>query len=169
MKRLCFMSPDINHAKVVVQDLKADGIAETHIYVIAKLGTPMQDFPDGGSESDDFLPAFERGIAIGGTTGILLGVFALTIPPAGIVVGGGAVLLAGVMGASLGGFLTGMAGAAFPNSRLRTFEKEIESGKVLVMVDVPMDRVTHTNNLIMQFDPDVEIDGFEPPAPLIPK
>jgi len=169
MKRLCFLSPDINHAKVVVQDLKADGIAESHIYVIAKSGAPMQDLPDGGSEADDFLPAFERGIAMGGTAGILLGVLALTIPSAGIVVGGGAVLLAGVMGASLGGLLTGMAGAAFPNSRLLTFEKEIEAGKVLVMVDVPIDRVAHTNNLIMQFDPDVEIDGFEPPASLLPK
>jgi len=169
MKRLCFLSPDIEHARAVVHDLKADGIAETHIYVIAKLGTPMQGLPDEGSEADDFLPAFERGIAIGGSAGILLGVLALSIPPAGIVVGGGAVLLAGVMGASLGGLLTGMAGAAFPNSRLQTFEDEIEAGKVLVMVEVPMDRVTHTNELIMRLDPEVEIDGFEPPAPLIPK
>jgi hypothetical protein len=169
MKRLCFLSPDINHAKLVVDDLRADGVAESQIYVIAKLGTPMQDLPDGGPEDDDFIPAFERGIVIGGTTGILLGLFALTIPPAGIVVGGGAVLLGGVMGASLGGLLTGIAGSAFSNSRLKKFAKEIEGGKVLIMVDVPMDRVTHINNLIMQFDPDVEIDGFEPSAPLIPK
>lgn len=62
-----------------------------------------------------------------------------------------------------------MPSAAFPNSRPQTFEDEIEAGKVLVMVDVPMDRVTHTNELIMRLDPEVEIDGFEPPAPLIPK
>lgn len=34
------------------------------------------------------------------------------------------------------------------------------------MVDVELDRITHTNNLIRKFDPSIEIKGFKPP-PLI--
>ena len=36
MKRLCFLSPDINHTRKVVADLKSNGIPEKSIYVLAK-------------------------------------------------------------------------------------------------------------------------------------
>ncbi len=47
MKRLCFLSPDLEHAKTVIQDLKDNDIKEKHIYTIAKSGTPLGDLPDG--------------------------------------------------------------------------------------------------------------------------
>lgn len=168
MKRLCFLSPDISHAERVVRDLKEAGFKEKHIYAIAKSGTPLASLPDGGPEEDDFLPAFERGVTLGGATGLLGGLLALAFPPAGIVVGGGGVLLIGVMGASLGGLLTGMAGAAFPSSRLQAFEEDIEAGKILIMVDVIRDQVEEVTEMIQLLDPDVEIEGIEPPAPLVP-
>lgn len=168
MKRLCFISPDIDHAKAVVEDLKRDGIEDKHIYAIAKTGTPLQDLPDGGPDDDDFLPAFERGVSFGATSGLFIGLIAAIFPPAGIVVGGGGVLLIGLAGASVGGFLTGMAGAAFPSTRLTAFEKDIDAGKILIMVDVSPSRIEHINRLILRLDPDVEIDGIEPPAPIIP-
>lgn len=168
MKRLCFLSPDVVHAQKVVQDFRNNGVEERHIYVIAGPDTPLMDLPDGGPDDDDFLPAFERGVGIGGAAGLLFGLAAMAFPPAGFVIGGGAVLLIGMMSASLGGLLTGIAGAAFPSTRLRAFEQAIQSGKILVMVDVPKKRVVHFNNLIQQLDPAVVIEGFEPPAPLIP-
>lgn len=169
MKRLCFMSPDVHHAEAVVQDLMNDGVQEKHIYAIARSGIPLGTLPDGGPDDDDFLPAFERGVALGGATGLLAGLMAIAFPPAGFVVGGGGVLLIGAMSASLGGLLTGMAGAAYPNSRLKAFEKGIEAGKILIMVDVTRDRIKHVNELIRRQEPQVEIDGIEPPAPLIPR
>lgn len=169
MRRLCFLSPDLEHAKAVVQDLKNDGIEERHIYAIARLGLPLGALPDGGPDDDDFLPAFERGIALGGATGLLAGLLAVAFPPAGFIVGGGSVLLIGVMSASLGGLLTGMAGAAYPNSRLQAFKNDIEAGKILIMVDVAKNQIAHVNGLIQRLDPDVEIEGIEPPAPIIPK
>jgi hypothetical protein len=169
MKRLCFLSPDVAHARAVVRDLKNDDIDERRIYAVGRLDTPLEDLPDAGPESNDFLPAFERGVAFGGATGLFLGLLAIAFPPAGIVAGGGAVLLIGFMGASLGGLLTGMAGAAFPSSRLKAFERDIDAGKILIMVDVPLDRVTHVNALIQRLDPAVQIEGIVPPAPVIPR
>jgi hypothetical protein len=168
MKRLCFLSPDLIHAQSVIQCLKSDGIEDKYIYAIARYNTPLGDLPDGGPDDDDFVPAFERGVGLGGATGVFAGLFALAFPPAGFVIGGGAVLLIGVMSASLGGLLTGMAGAAFPNSRLKAFEAEIDAGKILIMVDVLEDQITHVNALIQLLDPEVAIEGIEPPAPLIP-
>lgn len=169
MKRLCFLSPDVEHARAVVQQLKDDGIAERNIYLLAKGDVDLEDLPDAGPEGDDFLPAFERGIGIGGLAGLFLGVVALVFRSTSLIVGGGGVLLAGLAGASLGGLLTGMAGASFPSSRLRAFEQEIEAGKILVMVDVPRNRIAHVNGLIRSVHPEVEVRGVEPRAPIIPR
>ncbi|WP_026596762.1 hypothetical protein [Methylohalobius crimeensis] len=169
MKRLCFLSPDVDHARKVVEDLKANGIPEKHIYAIAKYGVDMEDLPDAGPESDDFLAAYQRGIELGGTAGLLLGLTALAFPPSGIVVGGGLVLLIGLWGAGIGGLLTGLAGAAFPSSRLKSFESAIDEGKILLMADVPKDEVEKYEALIKKHDPEVSVEGIEPTAPLIPK
>ena len=97
MKRLCFLSPDIDHAEAVVQDLTDDGVEEKHIYAIGRSDLLLDKLPDGGPEDDDFLPAFERGVTLGGATGLFAGLLALTFPPAGLVIGGGAILLIAVI------------------------------------------------------------------------
>ena len=168
MRRICLLSPDVEHAHRLVKDLMANGIPEHHIHVIAREGTPMEDLPDAGPEQDDFLPAYERGVAIGGAGGLLAGLFALAVPPSGLVIGGGAVILFGLYGAGLGGLLTAISGAAYPNSRLERFEEQIEQGKLLVMADIPRRQVEHFEELIKSHDPDIEITGFEPPPHLIP-
>lgn len=168
MKRLCFLSPDTAHARQVVADLKQSGIPEQQIYALAKYGTEMDDLPDAGPEGDDFLAAYERGLALGGTAGFLVGLTALAFPPTGIVVGGGLVLLVSLLGAGVGGLLTGIAGASFPSSRLQAFEQAIEQGQVLVMVDVPKNAVVQYEALIKQQDPAVTVEGVEPPPTLIP-
>jgi len=168
MKRLCFLSPDIEHTRKVVQDLRASGIPERNIYVIARPGTDLEALPDAGPESNDFLPAYERGLAIGGAGGLLAGLLAMTFAPAGIVVGGAAVLLIAAYGAGMGGILTGIAGAAFPSSRLSEFEAAIEAGSLLVLADVPRDQTERCQKLIESADPEVEVLGVEPHAPLLP-
>ncbi|MFO8141316.1 MAG: hypothetical protein R6T87_05385 [Marinobacter sp.] len=169
MKRLCFLSPDLDHARKVVADLKDNGIPEKHIYALARYGVDMEDLPDAGSESDDFLEAYKRGLEFGGSAGLLAGLTALAFPPSGIVVGGGLVLLLGLWGAGLGGMLAGIAGASFPNSRLQSFESAIEEGLILIMADVPKDEVEKYEELIKSHDPEVRVEGIEPHAPLIPK
>jgi hypothetical protein len=169
MKRLCFLSPDLQHARKVVSDLKNAGIQEKHIYALAKYGEELEDLPDAGPEADDFLPAYKRGLELGGTAGLLVGLTAMAFPPAGIVVGGGLALLLGLWGAGVGGLLTGLAGAAFPSSRLSEFESAIEQGQVLIMADVPKDEVENYTALIRRLDPDVSVEGIEPPPTLIPK
>ncbi|MDP4912469.1 MAG: hypothetical protein NWR09_11385 [Pseudomonadales bacterium] len=168
MKRLCFLSPDVAHGRQVVDDLKDNGIPEQHIYVLAKFGVDIEDLPDGGPESDDFLPAYRRGLELGGATGLLLGLSALALPPAGMVVGGGLVLLVGLWGAGIGGLLTGIAGGSFSSSRLKSFESAIEQGQILVMADVPENAVEKFQGIIKRLDPEVEVRGIEPPAKLIP-
>lgn len=169
MKRLCFLSPDLEHARNVVADLKQDGVAEKNIYALARSDLDMTGLPDGGPDDDDFLPAFERGIGFGGVAGMFAGLLAMAFPPAGVIVAGGGVLLTTVAGASMGAILSGIAGASYPNSRLKAFEENIKAGKILIMVDVPVEKVASTNALIQRFDPAVLVEGVEPHAPVIPR
>jgi hypothetical protein len=167
MKRLCFLSPDIEHTRGVVAALKEKGIPEKHIYVVAKHGVELQDLPDAGPEADDFLAAYERGVAFGGAGGLLAGLIAVAFPVSGLVLGGGAVLLLTLYGAGLGGFLTGLAGAAFSSSRLKEFEAAIDGGQLLVMADVPNRRVAEYEKAITAADPSVTVTGIEPPAAIL--
>ena len=67
-----------------------------------------------------------------------------------------------------GGMLTGIAGAAFPSSKLKAFEDAIDEGKILIMADVPSKDVEKFEALIKALDPEVEVEGVEPRAKLIP-
>lgn len=168
MNRLCFLSPDVAHARQVVEDLKSNGIPEKHIYALAKYGVDMEDLPDSGADFDDFMPAYRRGLELGGTAGVLVGLTALAFPPSGLVVGGGLVVLVGLWGAGVGGMLAGIAGGSFSSSRLKSFESGIEKGQILVMADVPATDAERFEKMIKRLDPEVEVSGIKPLPKLIP-
>lgn len=62
-----------------------------------------------------------------------------------------------------------MVGASLPSSRLAQFRRDIERGRFLVMADVPRDMVEHFEGVVRRLDPEVEVMGLEPPAPIIPR
>jgi hypothetical protein len=169
MRRLYFLVPDIENARKIVDELLLARVEERHIHVVAKEGIPMEDLPEAGlMQKGDFIPALERGIAVGGATGLLAGLVAVTFPPAGIVLGGGAVLATALAGAGIGGWASSMMGVDAPNSRIERFEKAIEQGELLMMVDVPKDRVDITSDLVRKHHPEVVINGTEPTVPPFP-
>jgi predicted nucleic acid-binding protein len=61
-----------------------------------------------------------------------------------------------------------MAGAAFPSSRLEQFERAIEQGALVIMADVAARDVDAAEEAVRRIDPEVEITGVEPTAPIIP-
>jgi hypothetical protein len=163
MRRLCILLPDVASAHGVVDDLRREGINDADIYVVANERTELGDLPDAGRiEESDFYPQLERGLALGGTIGVIGGLIAMRV--AGAVFGGGAVLLFGLVGAGLNGLLAAAAGASFPNSRLNEFEDAIEAGHVLVMVDVPRAKIEDVEKLVNAHHPEIEIETLEPRA-----
>jgi hypothetical protein len=165
MKRLCVLLPNVESAHGVVDDLRARGIGDADIYVVANEATELGDLPDAGKiEESDFYPQLERGLAIGGSIGVIGGLIAMRV--AGAVFGGGAVLLFGLIGAGLNALLAATAGASFPNSRLTQFEDAIEAGHVLVMVNVPVKDVGAIAKLLKKRHPEVEIEAVEPHTPV---
>ena len=169
MRRLYFMVPDINTANTVVDELLLKRVDEHHIHVVAKEGTPMGDLPEANLlQKSDFIPAMERGLAVGGITGVLAGIAAVTFPPAGLVLGGGAILGTSLAGAGIGAWISGMIGMDVPNSQIEKFEGAIEKGEVLMMIDIPKTRVEEIEALVQQHHPDADMGGTEPHIPAFP-
>ncbi len=169
MRRLYFMVPSIDTAKTVVDELLLKRVDDHHIHVVAKEGTPMGDLPEANLfQKSDFIPAMERGLAVGGITGLLAGIAAISFPPLGVVFGGGAVLGTSLAGAGIGAWMSGMIGMDVPNSQIEKFEAAIEKGEILMMVDVPKERVAEIEALIQQHHPDADMGGTEPHIPAFP-
>jgi len=169
MRRLYFMVPDIDTANTVVDELLLKRVDDHHIHVVAKEGTPMGDLPEANLlQKSDFIPAMERGLAVGGMTGVLAGIAAVTFPPAGLILGGGAILGTSLAGAGIGAWISGMIGMDVPNTQIEKFEAAIENGEVLMMIDVPKTRVEEIEALIQQHHPDADMGGTEPHIPAFP-
>lgn len=169
MRRLYFLVPDVESARKIVDKLLLARVEERHIHVIAKAGTPMEDLPEANLlQKGDFIPALERGAAIGGATGLLAGLVAVTFPPAEIIVGGGAILASTLAGAGIGSWGSALIGIDAPNSRIKQFEKAIEQGEFLMMVDVRKGRADEIDELVKAHHPEAEIHGTEPTIPPFP-
>ena len=169
MRRLYFLVPTVASARMINDELLLARVEERHIHVIAKEGTEMEDLPEATlTQKSDVIPALERGIAIGGVGGVLAGIVAVTFPPAGLALGGGAILATGLAGVGLGSLMSTMIGLDVPNSRIEKFQDAIESGELLMMVDVPKNRVDEIDELVKKHHPEADIEGTEPTMPAFP-
>lgn len=171
MKRLYFLAPDIDVAHAIVQDLLLARVPEQHIHIIAKDRHLLErkNLPAAGLlQESDVVPALEKGVAVGGATGLVAGLVAVTFPPAGLVLGGGAVLITALLGAGFGAAVAPMIGISIPNSQLSDFEDAVQRGDILFLVDIPKDRVDDICAMINNRHRDADIKGTEPTKPAFP-
>lgn len=165
MQRLYFLVPDVKLAKQIVEELLLARIEERHIHIVAKDHHALEEehLPEAGlMQESDFIPALERGIAVGGVTGLLAGIAAVTFPPAGLVLGGGAILGMSLLGAGLGAWISSMIGVSVPNTQLKKFEEALEAGQMLMLVDVPKNRIDEITKLVKSHHPEADVKGTEP-------
>ncbi|MEP6605797.1 MAG: DUF1269 domain-containing protein, partial [Nitrosospira sp.] len=104
----------------------------------------------------------------GGSAGALAGLVAVALPPASTVIAGGILLASTLVGAGVGAWAGSMIGVSTGNSRIKQFEAAIEAGQLLVLADVPTNRVEEIEARIKAHLPQVEIEGTEPIIPAFP-
>jgi hypothetical protein len=169
MRRIYFLVPDLATTKRIVDELLLARIEERHIHVIAKRGTELEDLPEANLlQKSDFIPAVERGLALGGTAGALAGLVAIALPPASTVVAGGILLGSALAGAGVGAWAGSLIGISTASSRIKQFEEAIEAGQLLVLADVPKGRVDEIEARVREHLPNVDIEGTEPKQPAFP-
>lgn len=137
-KRHVFATPDLPAAKAVVRAAREQGIDRKCISVEARKDIEIHRISDDRlNVSMDFIPAAMRGTVLGGLSGLLLGIVAYWVPYFGLGWGGVAALT--VLGALIGTWASVLAGSAVPDEVRRTFAREIEDGRILVVIDADQD------------------------------
>lgn len=158
MRRVYFLAPDVDSARKTVDDLHARGVDDRHIHLVASSDTDLGALPEADAlENSDLFPALKRGAALGGTTGLLAGLTAVSLPT-GLVLGGGAVLALTAAGAGTGAWASSLIGAGLHDREATEHEAEIRKGAVLLMVDVPREEVDSYRELVRSRHPEAEIE-----------
>ena len=168
-RRLYFLLPDVVAAQQTANDLLLARIEWRHLHVLARPGTDLGELHEANPlQKSDLVHGAETGIVVGGLCGIALGIFVLLTPPEGVALHLAIVLATGLGGALLGAWVGSLVGAAIPNSRLAAFERDVAAGSVLLMVDVPFDRVEEIRDVVHRRHPEAADRGVEPALPEFP-
>jgi hypothetical protein len=168
-RRLYFVLPDFDSARKTANDLLLARIEDRHMHFLGRRGTDLGELHEAGvAHKSDLVHGGELGAAVGGGLGLLAGVLLLLSPP-GDFQPRLAVILATTLGGVLLGFWIGsLVGASVPNSRLTQFAGDMERGAILLMVDVPRQRIEEIRELVARRHPEAVARGMEPTVPAFP-
>ncbi|MEJ2344086.1 MAG: DUF1269 domain-containing protein [Gammaproteobacteria bacterium] len=167
-RRLYFLMPGVGTVRDVVNELLLARVEQRHIHVLARDDVPTGGLPQASMlQRSDLVHGVETGLIVGGATGAVSGVIATLTPAAGFLDSGGIVLICAVAGAIVGMWAAGMIATDVRNSRLRQFEAALDQGQVLLMIDVPKERVEAITELVRTHH-EAHLEGSEPTIPAFP-
>lgn len=163
-RRLYFMLPDSGSARAMLDEMLLARIEVRYIHFLARRGTLPADLPEANVlQKTDIVHGAQLGVVIGGVAGTVGGLLVVLFPPGGTSLELVTVLIAALLGSLFGAWASSMAASAVPNSKLKAFHPDIEQGKVLMMVDVPMRRVQEISGLAMRRHPEAVSGVSNPP------
>ncbi|MEM5278212.1 DUF1269 domain-containing protein [Cupriavidus taiwanensis] len=168
-KRIFWLLPDLASARRTMDDLLLARVENSHIHFVARDGADMTGLHEANLfQTSDIVHAAEMGLMVGGGVGVVAGVVVAMFPIVSDTPQWGLVGVLAVLGAVFGAWAASMIGSSAPNSRLRAFEKDIEAGKILLMVDVPRTRVEEVETLLRNAHPEASFAGVDPAVPAFP-
>jgi hypothetical protein len=168
-RRLYFVLPDIEAAHRTADDLLLARVENRHLHVLARRGTDLGALHEANAlQKTDLIHGAEIGLIIGGIGGFLIGLFVLLTPPQGVTIQLATVLATTLGGALIGAWIASLVGASVPNSRLKQYARDVEAGRILLMVDVPPARVDEIRALVHRRHPEASGGAMEPTMPAFP-
>jgi hypothetical protein len=168
-RRLYFLLPDVSSAVQTANDMLLARIEDRHMHFLAKRGTPLGALHEANClHKSDAVHGAQLGLILGGIGGFMVGIYMVLTPPEGMELQHVTVLLSTLVGAVFGAWVASLVGMAVPNSRLKAFHAELESGKILLMVDVPPSRIDEVRELVGGRHPEATARGMEPTMPAFP-
>lgn len=168
-RRLYFLLPDVASATRTANDLLLARVEDRHMHFLAKRGTDLGELHEASYLiKTDVRRGAAIGIAFGLLAGAILGALIVNYPPEGVQPPPGAAIVAMIIGAALGAWMGSMAATAVPNSRLKAFDDELARGKVLMIVDLPYEKVDRIREIVTARHPEVLLSAQETRYPAFP-
>ena len=168
--RIYWLLPDLGSARAAMDDLLLARIETRHIHFVAREDADMTGLHAANVlQTSDVVRAAEMGLILGASIGALLGALvAVYYPIVGDSPQWGLAAGLAVAGALFGVWTSTMIGISTPSKRLQRFAADIENGKILLMVDVPMWRVEQVEERLRRLHPEAHLEGTEPDIPAFP-
>jgi hypothetical protein len=168
-RRLYFVLPDVESARRTADDLLLARVDDRRMHFLARRGTDLGELREAGYfMKTDILHGAGVGLGLGALGGLLLGAAIVLFPLEGTRPHPGVPFVAVLLGCVLGAWIASMVGSSVPNSRLRQFQRDIEAGKVLMMVDVPNRRVEEVRGIVSARHPEAVPAGQVRPYLVFP-
>lgn len=157
LRRLYFIVPDESRAVTVVGDLEAAGVDRRRIHAIAGKGATLEKLPAASErQRHDAVWRLQQILWLGNLVLFVLGAIGLVVSVAQNSLIGAVLSVAAMV-------LTLSAGVLFatrvPDTHLDEFRGVLAHSEVLLMVDVPKQRVAEIEELISRRHPEATAGG----------
>ncbi|MFC3285077.1 DUF1269 domain-containing protein [Litchfieldella rifensis] len=167
MKRLYFLTPDLDTTVNIAHELSDLNLTKDEVHVMGRDWKHLEERGVNNAtlrQTSDVVNAAMRGLKYGVPLGGVLGMLVYFI--LGDETGGlGIVSLTvgmGVFGGLFGIWTSTMVGVSVHDVKVDKFERDINNGAFLMMVDVPNDREREIYSAIHRHHPEVVIDKVTP-------
>jgi hypothetical protein len=169
-RRLYFLLPDLGSAIATGNDLLLSRIEDRYMHFLGRRGMSLGNLHEASYlQKTDVRQGAELGFVLGGAIGILIGIYIYLTPPDGASFQlGTIVLISSVIGAIFCAWAGSLVAIAAPNSRLKGFAKDIEAGKILLMLDIPLAQVDDVKELVRSRHPEAVDYGIDTRVPAFP-
>jgi hypothetical protein len=168
-RRIYWLLPDLASARRTMDDLLLARIPEQHIHFMAREGMDLTGLhPANLLQTSDVVRSAQSGLVIGGAAGLVAGLLLAAFPGVAETPQVGLVAVLAVVGALVGAWSSSMIGASTPSQRLKRFEGALDQGQILLMTDVPHARVEEIEALLQKSHPEAHLEGVEPDIPAFP-
>jgi len=165
-RRLYYIFPDVPETKEVVDELLLKRIELRRIHVMARDDVALEDLPEASLlQKRDVRHSVLVGAGAGALLGVVTGLVAhyvLEIPLGNVIL---ATTLVGIL---LGSWFASMIGLMETNTDLKPFQKSLDKGKLLLMVDVPKEQMDDIEEMMKAHHPKARFKGMEPTMPAFP-
>jgi hypothetical protein len=165
MRRIFFVIPDALHARHVVDELQAAGVNRSQLHTWSRSGVTLTGLPVA-SEPQSQDRAWTLDKLLWNADLILFGLAAVGLALAAIYGSVGWVIAA--LAVMLGSYLFGRWFAVkVPHTHLTDLRVPLAHGEVVLMVDVPKDRVRKVEQLVSRHHPGAHVGGIGWASPIL--
>jgi uncharacterized membrane protein len=169
-RRIYWLLPDLASARRTMDDLLLARINESQIHFVGREDADLSGLHAANIlQTSDVVRSAQTGLIFGGLAGMLLGIgVAMFFPIMGDSPQIGMIAVIAILGGLFGAWSSSMIGVSVPSNRLKRFEPAIESGQILLMVDVPRSRIDEIEARLQALHPEAHLEGVEPDIPAFP-
>lgn len=168
-RRLYFLSPDLNNALQIHNELLLARIPETTMHVICRDDLSHPDLPQANLlQKTDLVHSMQLGGSIGALLGAVMSTLSAWFGFVAPGLEGATILSTALAGIVIGMVSASMVGINIPNTRHKRFNADIQRGSYLFIVDLDLEQVEKIESMVKSHHPETDMRGIDPTIPAFP-